>query len=82
MLFQGIAAGSGEDDHVLYRHAPVIAGIFQNLQGEFRQSGQYNVFLLHFLFQALHLLMQGSQKEQQPGLPVGGIRADGGLCLA
>ena len=59
----------------------MLAGVFQNPQGEFRQRRQQDMFFRHLLFQAFHLLMQGAQKEQQPWLPVWGMRANSCLRL-
>lgn len=48
MLFQGIPAASGQDNHILDGDPAVFAGVFQNLQGEFGQGGQHHMLPRHF----------------------------------
>lgn len=40
------------------------------------------MLLLHLSFKALHLLVQGTEEEKQPRLPVWRIRSEAHLCLS
>ncbi len=79
---QGIAAGTGHGHSLPNRDAAVIAKMFENLDGQVGKVGYQQPFPLHLLPKPLHLLVQGSQEEQQPGLPVRLPGADGSLGAA
>lgn len=50
MLLERITARTGQFDSLADGDAAMLAGKFDDLQQEFRQSGQHKFFALHLLF--------------------------------
>jgi len=81
LLFQGVAAGPGQFDHLARADPAMLARVLENAHGQFRQADKNGLFAFNFRGQPLRLLAQGAQKEQNPGLPVRMVRADRALGL-
>ena len=63
MLFQRIAAGAGDLDHVADADATVLSRLIENLNGQFRQIGKNQLLALDFLGEPLRLLLKRAQEK-------------------
>ena len=82
MLFERVATGSSEPDHLTDRDAPMFAGELNDLQLQIGDGRQHDLLALHLLLQSPDLLGERAQEEGKPWLPVWLFGANRGLCLA
>lgn len=81
MLLERVAVAAGQADSFRHGDAAMFPGKFDDLQGEGRHGSQHQFFPFQFAVESAHLLGQGFQEEQQPGLPIRRFGTDGALGL-
>jgi hypothetical protein len=60
MVFQSVAAGTGDVNHIPDGDAAMLARMIENLNGQLGQRGDHQFFPLHLGGQAALLLLQGA----------------------
>ena len=82
MVLQRVAAGAGGVDQVGHCGAAVLANVVDDLKVQLGQGGDDYPLALRLGRQPALLLLQGSQKKDQPWLPVRRGAADRALRLS
>src|SRR5664280_1214302 len=70
MLFEGVAAGTGQLDDLSDANAPMFASLIQDLHGKIRQACKHQLFPFHLFREPSHLLMQAAKKTMPICSPV------------
>lgn len=81
VLLECVAVSASQTDSFRHGDTAMFAGEFDDLQGERWHSSQYQFFPFQLRVESTHLLSQGFQEEQQPGLPVRRFGANAALGL-